>query len=97
MQFTETVDVAGNAIKTIDRAVRFPDFEAGKRFVDEQPEPNWRIVGNTHALSCVPLEPLSQYGLVYKSPTTVATTPTENISYVEIFEFLATPGSRSKP
>lgn len=89
--FTTSVDSQSKAVKTVTQAMRFADFETARRFVGRQSDPNWRIVGNSHALSCVPLEPLRRYRLIYKSPTTVAQTPTEQISHVEIFEHLQEP------
>ncbi len=56
--------------------------------VARQGDGHWRIAGINHAQSCVPLAPLERYKLVYQSPTTVARTVTEDISYVEIFEYV---------
>ena len=88
IQFVEKVDPLGRRVKQIVRSVRFADDVTAERFVARQEDDHWRIAGINHAQSCVPLAPLERYKLVYKSPTTVAQTVTEDISYVEIFEYL---------
>ena len=88
VQFSHTQDTLGNSVKRVENRVRFGSFEAATRFVEEQDDSNWRIVGNSLARSCVPLQSLERYRLVYKSPTVVARTEAGGVPTIAIFEFL---------
>jgi oligosaccharyl transferase (archaeosortase A-associated) len=63
-------------------------YEEAKAY--EEAHPNEKIVGTSPWISCISLEPLEQYELLYKSPSTVVRWGDgTTVSYVEIFEYYA--------
>ncbi len=64
-----------------------PTYEEAKAF--EKANPGKRIVGTSRWVSCVSIEALKQYELIYKSYSTVVSwADGRTISYVEIFEYV---------
>ena len=83
----ELTSTEGNTFKAkvISDLKTFPTYDSAKAFVDANQD--YRIVGADPLVSSVPLEKLEHYKLIHQSPTAVATQQSENISYVEIFEY----------
>jgi dolichyl-diphosphooligosaccharide--protein glycosyltransferase len=83
----ELTSTEGNTFKAkvISDQKTFPTYDSAKAFVDANQ--NYRIVGTDPLVSSVPLEKLEHYKLIHQSPSVVATQQSENISYVEIFEY----------
>jgi dolichyl-diphosphooligosaccharide--protein glycosyltransferase len=83
----ELTSTEGNTFKAkvISDQKTFPTYDSAKAFVDAHQD--YRIVGTDPLVSPVPLEKLEHYTLIHQSPTAVATQQSENISYVEIFEY----------
>jgi dolichyl-diphosphooligosaccharide--protein glycosyltransferase len=71
--------------KVISDQKFFSTYDSAKSFVDAHND--YRIVGTDPLVSPVPLEKLEHYKLIHQSPSVVATQQSENISYVEIFEY----------
>jgi dolichyl-diphosphooligosaccharide--protein glycosyltransferase len=84
----ELTSTEGNTFKAkvISDQKTFPTYDSAKAFVDA--DQDYRIVGTDPLVSPVPLEKLEHYTLIHQSPSVVATQQSENISYVEIFEYL---------
>jgi hypothetical protein len=83
----ELTSTEGNTFKAkvISDQKTFPTYDSAKAFVDA--DQDYRIVGTDLLVSPVPLEKLEHYKLIHQSPSVVATQQSENISYVEIFEY----------
>jgi len=83
----ELTSTEGNTFKAkvISDQKTFPTYDSAKAFVDTHQD--YRIVGTDPLVSSVPLKKLEHYTLIHQSPTVVATEQSENISYVEIFEY----------
>lgn len=83
----ELTSTEGNTFKAkvVSDQKTFPTYDSAKAFVDANQ--NYRIVGTDPLVSPVPLEKLEHYKLIHQSPGVFATQQSENISYVEIFEY----------
>jgi dolichyl-diphosphooligosaccharide--protein glycosyltransferase len=83
----ELTSTEGNTFKAkvISDQKTFPTYDSAKAFVDA--DQDYRIVGTDPLVSSVPLEKLEHYKLIHQSPSVVAIQQSENISYVEIFEY----------
>jgi oligosaccharyl transferase (archaeosortase A-associated) len=77
-------------IKVVTNVVEYtglPTYEEAKEFNEENEY--MKIVGTSNWISCVVLEPLENYELIYKSYSTVVRwADGRTISYVEIFEYV---------
>jgi len=73
----------------IQTSQTFPTYEEGKKFLDKQTSPNYRIVGTSPFISPVPLEKLSHYKELAKSQSGISyNNQKTNSSYIEIFEYV---------
>ncbi|UCG32325.1 MAG: oligosaccharyl transferase, archaeosortase A system-associated [Phycisphaerales bacterium] len=78
----------GQSVKLIRALRRYPSYPAARLFVETQDDPKLRIVATNPTASCVPLESLGRFALVYQSPTTVATAPDgSTVSQVRVFQY----------
>ena len=67
----------------------FTSYEEGKKFLDKQTSPNYRIVGTSPFISPVPLEKLSHYNELAKSQSGISyNNQKTNSSYIEIFQYV---------
>jgi hypothetical protein len=87
ISYTEKTSTTGVQYKEISTAHTFSTYDEAKSYLDSQTGSNYVLVGNNPFATAVPLEKLSNYKLVYESPSKA--TPTENISisYIRIFEY----------
>jgi asparagine N-glycosylation enzyme membrane subunit Stt3 len=74
--------------KVIQTTQTFATYEEAAAFMKGHPTDNYRIVGTSPFISPVPLEKLSHYQEVYKSPSGIVYNGQKtNSSYIEIFEY----------
>lgn len=96
VRYTEVPYRAGEFVKRIDETLQFPTYEQAAEFLRAQPG-DWRMVGLAFGESCVPLEPIERFRLIYKSPTIVGEAAGQSISRVEIFEYSGNPKHAGDP
>lgn len=80
--------VTQSGANVIQSSQTFSTYEEATAFLEKQTSPNFRIVGTSPYNSPVPLEKLTHYQEVYKSPSGVSyNDKITNSSYIEIFEY----------
>jgi oligosaccharyl transferase (archaeosortase A-associated) len=96
ISFTEKTTSARRRYKEIAYARSFATYREAASFLEAQAAPNYRLVGLNPLMSCVPLEELRHYRLIYRSPTKrfpvpqlspITFSPLDEISNVEIFAY----------
>lgn len=87
ISYVEKTDRKGTQYKEISSAQQFATYDEAKSFLDSQTGTNYVLVGNNPFATPVPLEKLSNYQLIYESPSTVEPVPGITTSYVKIFEY----------
>lgn len=105
--YAEKTDLEGRFYKEMSSAKKFATYEEAQSYLASQPAANHRIVSLNPFVSCVPLEALKRYKLVYKSPTAIFSPdhspskllpPQHEIPQVQIFEYLPEPSpTRTEP
>jgi asparagine N-glycosylation enzyme membrane subunit Stt3 len=88
ISYQENVTSDGQKYKEVTGAQPFSSYEEAQAYIASQTSGNYRIVGTGPSASCVPLEALTDYQLVYPAPGDT-TTSTE----VKIFKYLGSDGS----
>jgi dolichyl-diphosphooligosaccharide--protein glycosyltransferase len=86
VSFGDAPDAVGTASKYIDGILAFDTYEEAEEYLARQSSARWRLAGLSPSQSCVPLEPLDDYELVYPSPSGVGGKAGEDDSRVKIFE-----------
>ena len=87
ISYIEKMSTTGVQYKEISSAHTFSTYDEAKSYLDSQTGSNYVIVGNNPFATAVPLEKLSNYKLVYESPSKAAPTEDISISYIKIFEY----------
>jgi len=87
ISYVEKTDRKGTQYKEISSAQQFATYDEAKSFLDSQTGTNYVLVGNNPFATPVPLEKLSNYQLIYESPSKVEPVPGITTSYVKIFEY----------
>lgn len=88
ISYVERTNSKGARYKEISSAHQFATYDAAKSYLDSQTGSNYRIVGNNPLATAVPVEKLSNYKLIYESPSKVQPEQGIFISSVRIFEYL---------
>jgi hypothetical protein len=97
----ETKVSGGGSYREITDSKQFATYEEAVAYLKTQPGANARLVGLNPFASCVPLEPLKDYKLVYESPWTLFSpteaphpllTPTARLPQIRIFEYVKPQG-----
>jgi hypothetical protein len=89
ISFTEKKDNRGKTYKEMGALQKFTTYEEAQAYLNSQTSLNFRLVGLDPLQSCVPLEELKGYKLVYQSETSIGQRgEEENVSYIQIFEYM---------
>ncbi|MFC1904395.1 oligosaccharyl transferase, archaeosortase A system-associated [Chloroflexota bacterium] len=92
ISYEEKVDRDGEPYKEITRLRSFPTFEEATDYISRQTSGNYEIVGNDPFVSCVPLDELEHYKLVYQSEVSAEPLDLEMSKAVKIFEYRSETG-----
>ncbi len=77
-----------SGVNVIQTSQTFATYEEASQFLNKQTSGNYRLVGTSPFSSPVPLEKLTHYQEVYKSPSGVSyNDKITNSSYIEIFKY----------
>ncbi|MFC1902782.1 oligosaccharyl transferase, archaeosortase A system-associated [Chloroflexota bacterium] len=87
ISYEEKVDRDGEPYKEITGSRSFPTFEEATAYISRQISGNYEIVGNDPFVSCVPLDELEHYKLVYQSEVSAEPLDVEMSKAVKIFEY----------